>query len=754
MLLRRGSIVWGAALLLLSACGDDPAVAGASPDLKGLTSGPGTGSSEVVEPSTDTDDTGQEEADYPACEGPEDCESEICVLTQEGSVCTEPCVTYCPKGFECKLLTTQDSDTKTICVPKDLTLCFPCHEDNDCAQVAGAVQDYEGAKCIPHGDNGSFCGAACAEQTDCPDGYECSLVQLEEGKSEQCVPKTGECGCSQLAEDLGVTTPCSITNALATCEGERRCLGGQLTACDAESAGEEKCDGIDNNCNGQIDEGIPAPFSAKQLGACKGTPMVCGGSQGWLEPDYTTVAGFESEETTCDNVDNDCDGQTDEDFLPGGGVTFKDADGNIAAKGEDCGIGPCAGGTVICDNSGEALTCSTLVGTGPELCDGVDNDCDQFTEDGLDDPGVGVVCDGDDGDLCKAGVSACLNGLVKCVEPDDPATLEVCDLLDNDCNPATPDGFADPGANIPCDGEDTDLCKEGFSFCVGGALFCTDPGDPDPELCDNVDNDCNPETPDGSGDPKLGKECDGEDPDLCKEGVWTCDGIELTCDDPNDLDPDICDLQDNDCNPSTPDGSGDGSLGQPCDGDDGDLCEEGIKICGPLGPKCTDPNVENLDICDGMDNDCSAGTPDGSQVVSPWSPTCAGAAAKQPQSLVFGQGLNLAGGFNRLDPVDYIQFSFVEPAVGTNFSRSISLSGNGYVMTVMETCPNEPPYATCDGDTPNAAGVTAWSTTYQYDAGVGCCKDNVARPSTVIVKVWREGVAEICEPWGLTVQNN
>lgn len=73
------------------------------------------------------------------------------------------------------------------------------------------------------------------------------------------------------------------------------------------------------------------------------------------------------------------------------------------------------------DGGGE----ETCTPTGAELCDGVDNDCDPTTEDGADEPDRGAPCDGADDDLCEDGVLACTGGALVC-EFDDPQN-EDCD---------------------------------------------------------------------------------------------------------------------------------------------------------------------------------------------------------------------------------------------------------------------------------------------------------------------------------------
>ena len=74
----------------------------------------------------------------------------------------------------------------------------------------------------------------------------------------------------------------------------------------------EVCNGVDDNCVGGIDEGLTAPQAEKQDGVCAGSVQVCTGTGDWVEPDYTSLPYYEAEETRCDTLDNDCNGQVDE----------------------------------------------------------------------------------------------------------------------------------------------------------------------------------------------------------------------------------------------------------------------------------------------------------------------------------------------------------------------------------------------------------------------------------------------------------
>ena len=182
---------------------------------------------------------------------------------------------------------------------------------------------------------------------------------------------------------------------------------------------------------------------------------------------------------------------------------------------------------------------------------------------------------------------------------------ELCDGIDNDCDPASLDGAEEPLLGKPCDGEDSDFCEEGFWICDGyNGMICTDESNDNLELCDGKDNDCDPSTPDAADEPSLRKPCDGPDSDLCKEGIWECGANGMACTDDTGDKLDLCDGEDNDCNLETADGIDAPSFGQLCDGTDKDLCEEGSWECGAEGMACSDNTDDNLELCDGNDNDC------------------------------------------------------------------------------------------------------------------------------------------------------
>ena len=370
-------------------------------------------------------------------------------------------------------------------------------------------------------------------------------------------------------------------------------------------------------------------------------------------------ARFPGNSEVCDGLDNDCDGDLDEadaDWDSStGGLWFADIDGDgFGDPGvplEACSQpADSADNDMDCD---DAHTAASPIGV--EICDGLDNDCDGSVDpvDALDAGTWYADLDGDGFGRADLSVTACSappsygEDATDCDDEDaavNPDATEVCDGQDNDC-----DGQTDPSTAADASTWYRDRDDDGYgdpdasvSACEQPEIYVSDSSDCDDlaaavnpaatEVCDSVDNDC-----DGSVDPGTSADAltwysdsdeDGfGDPSAPQQACTQPSGAVSDASDCDDADgsvnPDateVCDSVDNDCDGSVdPATSADAATWyQDSDGDGyGDASTTTTACTQPSGSVSDDTDCDDSDaqvnpgateICDGADTDCDSST--------------------------------------------------------------------------------------------------------------------------------------------------
>ncbi len=241
------------------------------------------------------------------------------------------------------------------------------------------------------------------------------------------------------------------------------------------------------------------------------------------------------------------------------------------------GVGSCTFGTQTCSAKGSGdvqvagwTACEGQGTSTPEVCNGLDDDCDGKTDD------ITQPCSS----ACGSGTRTCTNGVWSACPARMP-TAEVCNGIDDDC-----DGKVD-GITQSC----SSACGTGTETCTNGTWSACSARTPTKEICNGVDDDC-----DGKVD-GITQSCSsacGTGTETCTNGTWSaCSARTPT--------KEICNGVDDDC-----DGKIDGII-QSCS----TACGTGTETCTNAAWSTCSAKQPSPEVCNGIDDDCNGTIDDG-----------------------------------------------------------------------------------------------------------------------------------------------